>query len=168
MPRFSEPEPLTRRHRLHGFACGEPSLDVWLTEHARRAGGERSAQPYVMHDADQGRVVGYYALTVASIEHDDATRRVARGMPRHPIPVILLARLAVDRSVQRHGIGAFLLRDAMTRTAAVAEQVGVRAMVVHALNESAKSFYARHGLEPSPTDHLHLMVLVKDIRAAIG
>lgn len=168
MPRFSDPVPLDRRHVLSEFTCGERSLDIWLSDHARAAAGAGSAQPYVVSDARQGRVVGYYALTVASIEHRDATPRIARGMPRHAIPVVLLARLAVDRSVQGRGIGAFLLRDAMTRTVGLSRHAGVRALVVHALGGSARDFYLRHGFERSPTDDLHLMVLLKDVRAAIA
>lgn len=118
-------------------------------------------------DHEQQRVVGYHALTVASIEHERATPRTRKGMPQHPIPVVLLARLAVDRSVQGRGVGSFLLRDAMTRTAAAADRFGIRALLVHALHDEARAFYLRQGLDASPTDDLHLMILVKDIRAAI-
>jgi len=167
VPRFGDPEPLGPRHVLGGFHSGEPSLDQWLRDRARAAAGAGSARTYVVEDARQGRVVGYHALTVASVTHERATPRARRGMPRHPIPVVLLARLAVDASVQGRGIGAFLLRDAMTRTAAAAGRIGIRALLVHALHEEARAFYLRHGLEPSPTDDLHLMILVKDIRAAV-
>jgi GNAT superfamily N-acetyltransferase len=88
-------------------------------------------------------------------------------MPRHPVPVVLLARLAVDNSVARRGIGAWLLRDAMTRTLAAAQTIGVRAMLVHAIDQDARRFYVRHGLEPSRSDPLHLMILIKDIAAAL-
>ena len=167
MPRFGDPEPLGPHHVLSGFRSGEPSLDAWLRDRARQAAGAGSARTYVVDDAEQERVVGYHALTVASVEHAQATPRARKGMPRHPIPVVLLARLAVDRSVQGRGIGSFLLRDAMTRTAAAAGRFGIRALLVHALHEEARAFYMRHGLEPSSTDDLHLMILVKDIRAAI-
>lgn len=168
MLRFGDPEPLDGDHALSGFDSGEGSLDRWLSYNARAAAAAGSARTYVVSDAEQERVVGYHALTVASVEHRDGTERVARGMPRHPIPVVLLARLAVDRSVQGRGLGAFVLRDAMVRTAAGAERFGIRALVVHALHENARAFYLRHGLRPSRTDALHLMVLVKDIRAALG
>ncbi len=118
-------------------------------------------------DGEQERVVGYHALTVASVEHEHATAPARKGMPQHPIPVVLLARLAVDESVQGRGIGAFLLRDAMTRTAAAAGRFGIQALLVHALHDAARAFSLRHALEPSPTDGLHLKILVKDIRAAI-
>jgi GNAT superfamily N-acetyltransferase len=167
VPRFGDPELLRPEHVLAGFRSGEASLDTWLRDRARAAAGAGSARTYVVVDAEQERVVGYHALTVASVEHRQATTRARKGMPRHPIPVVLLARLAVDASVQGRGIGAFLLRDAMTRTAAAAERFGIRALLVHALHDEARAFYLRQGLEPSPTDGLHLMILVKDIRAAI-
>jgi GNAT superfamily N-acetyltransferase len=88
-------------------------------------------------------------------------------MPRYPIPVVLLARLAVDNSVVGRGIGAWLLRDAMTRTLAAANTIGVRALLVHAIDDQARAFYLRHGLQPSPTDPLHLMIMLKDIAASL-
>ncbi len=112
-------------------------------------------------------MVGYHALAAAGLEREAATTRVIRGMPRYPIPVVLLARLAVDTSVARRGLGAWLLRDAMTRTLAASETIGVRAMLVHAIDDDARAFYLRHGLEPSPTDPLHLMILIKEISAAL-
>ncbi len=167
MPRFSDPELLGPQHVLAGFRSGEASLDAWLRDRARSAAGAGSARTYVVVDAEQERVVGYHALTVASVEHAQVTERTRKGMPRYPIPVVLLARLAVDVSVQREGIGTFLLRDAMARTAAAAGRFGIRALLVHALHDDARAFCLRHGLEPSPTDGMHLMILVKDIRAAI-
>ncbi len=89
-------------------------------------------------------------------------------MPQYPIPVVLLARLAVDTSVTGRGLGAWLLRDAMSRTLTAAETIGVRAMLVHAIDNHARDFYLRHGLERSPTDPLHLMILIKDIAAAVA
>jgi GNAT superfamily N-acetyltransferase len=167
VPRFSDPEPLWAGHVIAGFRSDEASLDAWLRDRARGAAAAGSARTYVVVDGKQQRVVGYHALTVASVEHAAATPRARKGMPGHPIPVVLLARLAVDESVQGRGIGSFLLRDAMTRTAAAAGRFGIRALLVHALHDEARAFYVRHGLEPSPTDDLHLMILVKDIRAAI-
>jgi GNAT superfamily N-acetyltransferase len=167
VPRFSDPELLRTDHVLRGFDCGVESLNTWLDKHARAAAGAGSARTYVVTDAEQHRVVGYHALTVASVEHRAATRRVAKGMPRHPIPVVLLARLAVDRSASGHGLGAWLLRDAMLRTLAAAEDLGIRAMLVHALDDNARRFYLRYGFEPSPTDSYNLQLLIKDIRATL-
>ena len=168
MVRFSDAEPLGFEHVLDGFACGQPALDDWLVEHARTARAAGSARTFVVVDSEQRRVVGYHALTVAEIPRRIATHRIARGMPRHPIPAVLLARLAVDRSVQRRELGTFLLRDAMVRTTAAAEVVGIRALLVHALNADACAFYAHHGFEPSPIDERVLTMLIKDVRAALA
>ncbi len=165
--RFSDAEPLGSEHVLDGFACGQPTLDDWLLEHARAARAAGSARTFVVVDAEQKRVVGYHALTVAEIPRRIATQRIARGMPRHPIPAVLLARLAVDRSVQRREIGTFLLRDAMVRTTTAAEVVGIRALLVHALNADARAFYLHHGFEPSPVDESVLTMLTKDVRAVL-
>lgn len=127
-----------------------------------------SARTYVVVDSEQRRVVGYHALTAAGVERETATARVIKGMPRYPIPVVLLARLAVDITVAGRGIGAWLLRDAMLRTLTAAETIGVRAMLVHAQDENARRFYLKHGLEPSPTDPLHLMILLKDLAPSIS
>jgi hypothetical protein len=121
----------------------------------------------VVVGSEQARVVGYHALAAAGVEREAATARVIKGMPRYPVPVVLLARLAVDVSVGRRGLGAWLLSDAMTRTLAASETIGVRAMLVHAINNNAREFCIRHGLEASPTDPLHLMILIKDIGAAL-
>jgi len=112
-------------------------------------------------------VVGYHALTSASVRHAEAVPRAAKGMPRHPIPAALLARLAVDVTVQGRGIGAWLLKDAMLRTLSAADSLGIRVLLVHALDDRARAFYERHGFEPSPTDPLNLQMLTKDIRAAV-
>jgi GNAT superfamily N-acetyltransferase len=168
LPRFSDPERLSAEHAVSGFDCGVGSLNIWLERHARTASAAGSAQTFVVTDGSQGgRVVGYYALAVASITHEEATKRATRGMPRHEIPAVLLARLAVDESVQRQGIGAFLLRDAMMRAITVSEEAGVRLMLVHAVNDEARRFYERFGFEPSPTDDMNLQMIIKDIRASL-
>ncbi len=167
MPRFFDPQPLGSEHRIDGFDCGVGSLDVWLVKHARAAAGVGSARTYIVLDAKHDRVVGYHALSLASIEHDDATDRVRSGMPKHPIPAILLVRLAVDRAVQGRGIGAFLLKDAMSRALSVSEQAGMRLMLVHALSDEARAFYEHFGFESSPTDAMNLQLLIKDIRLVL-
>lgn len=167
MSRFADPEAFRASHDIEDFDCGAESLNRWLKKHATQAAAVGSARTFVIYDNDQDRIVGYHALTAASIGHSEATPRAAKGMPRHPIPAILLARLAVDRSVQGRGIGAWLLRDAMLRTLSAAELVGIRVVLVHAIDDEARSFYERHGFEPSPTDALNLQMLIKDIRAAV-
>jgi GNAT superfamily N-acetyltransferase len=167
VPRFGEPEALAPGHDVDEFECGTESLNVWLTRHAAQAAAAGSARTFVVVDAQQARVVGYHALTAASIAHEQATARAARGMPRHPIPAALLARLAVDVSVQGRGIGAWLLRDAMLRTLSAAESVGMRVLLVHALDADARGLYERHGFEASPTDPMNLQMLMKDLRATV-
>lgn len=167
MARFGEPEPLARGHDVEAFDCGVESLNVWLKQHAVRSKAAGSGRTFVIGDAEQRRIVGYHALAAASIVPEQATARAAKGMPRHPIPAALLARLAVDTSVQGRGIGAWLLRDAMLRTLSAAEAVGIRVLLVHALDDNACRFYERHGFEPSPTDPLNLQMLLKDIRASV-
>jgi GNAT superfamily N-acetyltransferase len=165
--RYKDPRPLVRGDRVEGFDCGALSLNTWLVRYALAAAAADSARTFVTVDVEQERVVGYHALAAAAIEHKAATERVRSGMPRHAIPVILLARLAVDRSRQRQGLGAWLLADAMRRALSAAEQVGIRALVVHAIDEPARAFYERHGMSPSASDPQHLMILIKDIRAAL-
>jgi GNAT superfamily N-acetyltransferase len=168
VPRFSDPEPLGSGHVLSGFDCGEGSLNLWLERYARIASGAGSARTYVVTDSKQeDRVVGYHALTVASIEHEDATARAVKGMPKHQIPAVLLARLAVDESVQGNGIGAFLLQDAMARAIAVSKEAGVRLLLAHALNAKARKFYEHFGFDPSPTDEMNLQIIIKDIEASL-
>jgi GNAT superfamily N-acetyltransferase len=167
MPRFGDPEPLAAHHTLECFDCGVASMNRWLLEHARQAAAAGSARTYVVVDAAQQRVVGYHALAAAAVSPVEATTRARRGRPRHPIPAVLLARLAVDISVQGHGLGAYLLRDAMARALSASEQIGARVLLVHALHREARSFYERWGFEPSPTDPLNLQMLFKDIRRSL-
>lgn len=167
MSRFGDPEPLAPGHDIEHFNCGVASLNLWLAKHAAGAAAAGSARTFVVQDAEQQRVVGYHALAAASLTREQATARAAKGMPRHPIPAVLLARLAVDVSVQGRGVGGWLLRDAMLRGLSAAESVGIRVLLVHAMNDDARAFYVRHGFEPSPTDPLNLQMLIKDIRAAL-
>jgi GNAT superfamily N-acetyltransferase len=160
------PESLGPDHDTDGFDRGIEALNVWLKKHAAQA-AVGSARTFVMLDDEQQRVAGYHALAAASITHYEAIARAAKGMPRHPIPAVLLARLAVDRTVQGRGVGAWLLRDAMLRTLNVAESMGIRVLVVHAIDADARAFYERHGFDASPTDPYNLQMLIKDIRAAV-
>jgi GNAT superfamily N-acetyltransferase len=169
VPRFSDPERLRSDHSLGGFDCGEGALNLWLERHARAAQGAGSAQTFVITDSDQeNRVVGYHAIAAASIDHLEATDRAKKGMPKHPIPALLLARLAVDKTVAGKGLGAFLLRDAMLRAVTASEDLGIRILLAHALNERARDFYVRFGFEESATDHLNLQIIIKDIKAVIA
>lgn len=157
---------LERDHRLDGFDSGADELDGWLRRFARVADAAGTARTYVLTDGE--RVLGYYALTPAAVDRRDLPERHAKGMPAHPIGVILLARLAVDRSLQGQGYGRALMADAAIRTLQAADLVGARAMLVHARDDRAASFYERLGFVRSPTDLLHLMVLIKDLRRTFG
>ena len=133
-----------------------------------QAGRAGSARAYVVTDAEQGeRVVGYHALLAASVERAKATARSTRGMPNEPVPAVLAARLAVDRTVQGRGLGGWLLQDAMRRALSVSEELGVRVLLVHAANASAKRFYERFGFETSPSDPLNLQLAMKDLRRTL-
>lgn len=161
---YSRPEPLEERHALEGFECGERALDEWLARHAPPSQAAGSARVFVTTE-DGTQVVGYYALTAAQVEHSDATERLTRGQPAsRPIPVILLARFAVDTRHQGKGVGRCLLRDAMLRCLQAADAIGVRAMLVHAKGDRARAWYETQGFEPSPSDPLHLVMLLKDLR----
>lgn len=112
--------------------------------------------------------MGYYALATGAIAKVEATERVAKGQANHPVPVVLLARLAVDVSEQGKGLGPLLLRDALLRVAQAAEQIAARALLVHAKDDEARAFYEHFNFEPSPVDEMQLMLLMKDLRAALA
>jgi GNAT superfamily N-acetyltransferase len=163
---YRRPEPLGKQHRLEEFDCGEPALDDWLKRHALSAQAAGSARVFVTTLDDEETVVGYYALAAAQVAPDDATARALKGQPRaRPIPAILLARLAVDRDHQRAGLGRSLLQDVLLRCVDAAEAIGARLLLVHAKHEAAKDWYMQYDFEESPTDPLHLMMLMKDVRS---
>jgi GNAT superfamily N-acetyltransferase len=165
---YRPPEPLERRHNLDDFDCGEPALDEWLERHARGAHAAGSARVFVTTVEDDDTVVGYYAVAAAQVAPEAATERTLKGQPRtRPVPAILLARLAVDRRHQRAGLGRSLLQDVMLRSLEAAEAIGARVLLVHAKHEAAKAWYLQYGFEESPTDPLHLVMLLKDVRALL-
>lgn len=166
MSGWSRPEPLASVHDTEHFDCGDPALDQWLKRYALTNHRSGAARVFVA-TAELDRVVGYYCLSTASAPKADLPPRSGHGMPQ-PVPLILLGRLAVDLAHQGSGLGAGLLRDAIQRTLIVADIVGVRAMITHAANPRAAEFYARFGFAPSPTDSLHLVLMLKDARAVIG
>jgi GNAT superfamily N-acetyltransferase len=159
-------EKLQRQHAVESFTCGQPELDRFLVRHALQAQQSNSSQTYLALDGAE--VVGFYTLVAGQVEHIDAPPRVAKGMPRHPIGLMVLARLAVHSSMQGRGLGSGLLLDAMNRTLQVADIVGVRALAVHAKDDPAAEFYRHFGFESSPTDPHHLFRIIKDIRSAAG
>ncbi|MGB7684313.1 MAG: GNAT family N-acetyltransferase [Solirubrobacterales bacterium] len=159
---YSRPEPLRGKHDLEGFCCGDDSLDEWLHRHSRHAEAAGSARTFVTTDGK--RVIGYYALALGQVQPEDGTERLLKGQPADRlVPVLVLARLAVDREHKGSGVGRSLLQDSLLRCAGVADSVGVRAVVAHARKE-ANGFYDRFGFEASPTDPLHRILLMKDLR----
>jgi GNAT superfamily N-acetyltransferase len=160
---YSAPRPISADDDTSSFSSGDRALDEWLKRYALVNHTAGAARVYVtLHDAE---VAGYYALAATSIMRDDATRRAARAMPQ-PVPAILLGRLAISQKEQGRGLGKHLLRDAITRTLLAADAIGVRVLLVHAASEEARRFYVHFGFEPSPTDPLHLMLMLKDARQA--
>lgn len=164
---FSAVQKLDASHDVDGFDCGKEPLDRFLQRHALVNQKAGSAQTYVVCRGEQ-RVAGYYSLAVGAVEHADAPGRVGKGLARHPIPVMLLARLAIDRAEQGKGLGKALLKDALLRTAQAAEIAGIRALLVHAKDDEARAWYEQFDFEPSPTDPYHLFLLMKDLRALLG
>jgi predicted N-acetyltransferase YhbS len=154
------------RHDITGFSCGNELLDRWLVRYAGQNQRRDAARTFVAATTDQ-RVYGYYALLAGQIDHHEATPETSKGLPQHfPIPVAILARLAVDVSQQGRGIGAALLNDALVRVVRASEQVAVRAIVVHAVDEGASSFYGRFGfraLSAAPRTH---MLTISALQAA--
>jgi GNAT superfamily N-acetyltransferase len=165
-PPLTSPVPLEANHDLSLFDCGVPALNEYLTKYALVNHQNQSARTYVTRRGEA--VVGYYTLTAGSVNREETPARVARGLARHPVPIILLARLAVDRREQGRGVGAGLLKDALLRAAQAADLIGCRAVLVHAKDQAAKAFYQRFGFEPAPVDELHLYLLMKDIKASVG
>lgn len=161
-----EIEKLQWHHAVDAFDCGREELNRFLQQHALPNQQSGGAQTYVGL-VDQ-IVVGYYALAVGSVEQEHAPARVKKGLARHSIPIMILARLAVDRHWQNQGIGAALLKDAMLRTLQAADIAGIRALVVHAKDDPARGFYEHFAFLPSPSDPLHLFMLLKDARRIIS
>ncbi len=163
---LSQVEPISELHELRRFDCGsQPSLNDWLKRFALANQRNESARTYVVHRGNF--VVGYYSVSAGGVSPENAPARIAKGLARHPIPVILLARLAVDKGEQGTGLGKALLKDALGRIAQAADIVGARAVLVHAIDGPAKKFYQHFDFEPSPVHDLQLMLLMKDLRQAI-
>ncbi len=159
------PRPIARDHDLSAFDCGRPVLDDWLKRRALRNEESGASRTYVV--CERNEVVAYYCLANGAVLHRNAPGRLRRNMP-DPIPVMVIGRLAVHRRLHGQGFGASLLRDALMRTASAAEIAGIRAALVHALDEEAAAFYRRHGFLASPMDPLVLMMPLATVRAAMG
>lgn len=152
------PEALNSGHCIDTFDCGKPTMNDWLVRHARQAHAGGSARTFVVSDDD--KVVGYYSLAVGQVDTLEAPERIRKGMGQYPIPVVILARLAVSNSYQGRGIGRGLLQDAIRRTLVIADQVGVRALLAHPIDENATRFYLRFGFIASPLREQQLLLLL--------
>jgi GNAT superfamily N-acetyltransferase len=156
--------PLDGSHDVSDFVSGEESIDNWLRRHALANQTTGSARTFVLLEGDSSRVWGYYALTVASIERDEATKAGRSGLPQsYPVPAVLLARMGRDEKRRGQGYGPLLVVDAALRTLSIAKDAGVRLLAVHALNDAAKQFYLDLDFQPSPIDERLLMLTVQDI-----
>jgi len=159
-------EKLRPDHKIEGFDCGREELNRYLLRYAWTNQQAGAAQTYLGMLGDA--VVAYYTLAVGQVMREQAPERLTKGLARHPVPIMLLARLAVDHRWQGQGIGKALLRDAMQRTLQAADIAGIRAFAVHAKDEDARNFYQKFDFIPSPTDPMHLFVLIKDVKRIIG
>jgi GNAT superfamily N-acetyltransferase len=167
--RYSAAARFTSQHETAPFDCGSEAQTSWLRKHALQAQAAETTVVYVVCRVGERRVVGYFALAAGSVERTAAPPQVTKGTGRYRVPVILLTRLAVDREEQGRGLGTALVKDALTRTAQAADAIGAHALLVHAESEAARSFYEHLGeFERSPTDPLHLYLLMKDLRATIA
>jgi GNAT superfamily N-acetyltransferase len=157
---------LTATDRTDAFDCGQAALNQFLQRYALVNQKANSAQTYVCCQGDL--VVGFYSLAVGSVDPEAAPSRVAKGLARHPVPVMILARLAVDKAHQRKGLGRALLKDALLRTAQAADIAGIRCLLVHAKDEAARDWYESWEFEPSPSDPYHLFLMLKDLKSLLS
>jgi GNAT superfamily N-acetyltransferase len=158
-------EKLARHHGVDEFRCGQAPLDRFLARFALANQLANASQTYVGLAGDA--VIGFYTLVVGEVSYAAASGRLSKGLARHPVPVMVLARLAVAQEWQGQGIASGLLKDAVLRTLQAADIAGIRALIVHAKDEQAAAFYQRFDFARSPSDPLHLFVLIKDLRAAL-
>ena len=170
MSRYSPPELLAAHHQLRGFSCRSEEQSAWLAEMAKQAHGTGTTRVFVVTEIDQPAVVAYYAWCMASVGITELPERLRRGAGRYPQPVALLARLGVDKRHEGQGLGAALLLDVISRIASLSDAIGCRGLLVHAESEQARGFYEHliPEFERSPTDPLHLLLLLKDIRRTLS
>ena len=163
---LSSPVPITKDHNTEDFDCGVDALNEYLKKFALVNHNNRSARTYVA--LREERIVGFYTIASGSVSRDEAPPRIVKGLGRYPVPVTILARLAVALSERGKGLGRGLLKDALLRAYQASELVGSRAVVTHAKDQAAKEFYERYQFDPSPLNEFHLYLLMKDIRDVLG
>ena len=159
-------EKLTASHKVETFDCGSEALNGYLHRYAWLNQRNNAAQTYVTVKGKT--VMGFYTLTVGSVLHEQTPGRVQKGLAKYPVPVMILARLAVEQRAQGQGLGKALLKDALLRTVEASEIAGIRALLVHAKDRTAKDWYGEFDFEPSPTDEYHLFLLMKDLKALLA
>jgi len=164
-PAVSAPEHLKAEHDLTAFDCGTPELDSWLKRRALQNEGLGTSRTYVV--TAEGRVVGFYAIANGAVAHKDVSAKTRRNMP-DPIPVMVLARLAVDKAYQRRGIGSALLRDALLRTLNASQIAGIRAVLLHAISEDANRLYQKAGFYECPVDPMTMMITLAEVEKNIA
>ncbi len=163
---YSPVRKLLATDQVDAFDCGQAALNQFLQRYALVNQKANSAQTYVCCHDDV--VVGFYSLAVGSVDPEAAPSRVMKGLTRHPVPVMILARLAVDKEHQRTGLGQALLKDALLRTAQAADIAGIRCLLVHAKDDAARQWYESWEFEPSPTDPYHLFLMLKDLKGILS
>ena len=163
---ITPPEPLTPEHNLEEFDCGKVVLNDWIRQKANKSQVEGGARTFVV--THKGLVVGYYCIATGSVGHDQLNAKLKRNMP-NPIPVIVLGRLAIDQRYPKQGIGTGLMKDCYLRVLSIADQVGVRALLVHALDDESRDYYVDHlGFSSSPITRNTLFLGIKEIKAAVN
>jgi GNAT superfamily N-acetyltransferase len=164
--RFAGPILLSRDHSFEDFDCGKAPLNDFLKRYALANQSNGSARTFV--GLDENRVIGYFSLAVSAVIHEEAAERMSKGLARHPIPILLMARFAVDKRYQGLGVGSGLFKDALKRCLSVSREAGVRAFMVHAKDEEARAYYARFGMDSSPGNPFHMYLLMKDVERLLS
>lgn len=166
MSQFESIRKLKVTDAVESFDCGQEALNQFLQRYALNNQRANSAQTYVCRK--DGMVVGFYSLAVGSADHSSAPERVVKGLARHPVPVMILARLAVDQTCQGKGLGRAMLKDALRRTLLAADIAGIRAVLVHAKDDAARQWYREFDFKDGPTDPFHLFLVLKDLKTLLG
>jgi GNAT superfamily N-acetyltransferase len=161
-------EPLAKGHLRGDFACGQASLDDFLKKYASQYAKRKLGTTYVAVAAGSLRVLGYYTLAPSHFAFDQAPPELVKGLPRHPIPSLLLARLATDRAERGKGLGKFLLLDALDRCLRVSSEVAFFAVEVEAIDDAAAAFYVKYGFVPFPSNPQHLVLALETIKHVLG
>ena len=162
---LTKPEEISRKHEIAAFTCERDSLDDWLKNQALKSNSAGDSKVFVILE-EGGEVIGYYAISAGSVSRKEATRKIGANAP-DPVPMALIGRLAIHKNHQRQNIGSALLRDAILRIAQAAEHMGIKGIMVHALDDDSAKFYAERGFQPSKVDGHHLMISISEVTAEL-